>query len=159
MLGTLVIQSCGAETPECGPHMQAPTILADPKRLRPTCHQVLSLALGVAAWVVGEGTEERWRKRGNWWKSRVVSQLIGDALPGLQCLPVPSWLPDAIMNCTDTVGLWILASGCRAQPSTGPLGVRSAICQCYTTPALWLWTWDVWVGGQGIAYCLLSVVE
>lgn len=35
----------------------------------------------------------------------VVSQLIGDALPGPRCLLFPSWLPDAIVNCTDTVKL------------------------------------------------------
>lgn len=34
--------------------MQAPNIEADPKHLRHVCHQELSLALGVAAWVVGE---------------------------------------------------------------------------------------------------------
>lgn len=51
------------------------------------------------------GTEERWRKRGELMESRVVSQLIGDALPCLQCLLFPSWLPDAIMKCTDIVRL------------------------------------------------------
>lgn len=70
------------------------------------------------------GTEERWRKRGELMESRVVSQLIGDALPGLQCLLFPSWLPDAIMNCTDKVRLWILTSGCTAQHRT----FRGMVC-------------------------------
>lgn len=36
-------------------------------------------------------------------ENRVVSQLIGDALLGLQCLLFPSWLPDANTNQTDTL--------------------------------------------------------
>lgn len=36
-------------------------------------------------------------------ENRVVSQLIGDALPGLQCLLFPSWLPDATTSSTDTI--------------------------------------------------------
>lgn len=45
------------------------------------------------------------QEEGELMESRVVSQLIGDALPCLQCLLVPSWLPDAIMKCTDIVRL------------------------------------------------------
>lgn len=44
-------------------------------------------------------------ERGELMENGVVSQLIGDALPGLQCLLFPSWLPDAIVNCSDTVRL------------------------------------------------------
>lgn len=55
----------------------------------------------------GKGTEE-WSEGGrekDLMENGVVSQLIGDALCGLQCLLFPSWLPDAIVNCTDTVML------------------------------------------------------
>lgn len=44
-------------------------------------------------------------REGELMENGVVSQLIGDALPDLQCLLFPSWLPDATMNCTDTVRL------------------------------------------------------
>lgn len=64
----------------------------------------------------GRGTEEKsgGGREGELMENGVVSQLIGDALPGLQCLLFPSWLPDAIMNCTDTVRLWLLPSGSTA---------------------------------------------
>lgn len=44
-------------------------------------------------------------REGELMENGVVSQLIGDALLDLQCLLFPSWLPDATMNCTDTVRL------------------------------------------------------
>lgn len=58
-------------------------------------------------WVVGEeqGSRSRGGREGELMENGVVSQLIGDALPGLQCLLFPSWLPDATMDCTDTIRL------------------------------------------------------
>ena len=55
----------------------------------------------------GRRTKERsgGGREGELMENGVVSQLIGDALPGLQCLLFPSWLPDATMNCTDTIRL------------------------------------------------------
>lgn len=76
-------------------------------QIRQLSHQTLSLARGISVWVVGE----EWRSRngggreGELMENGVVSQLIGDALPGLQCLLFPSWLPDATMNFTDTIRL------------------------------------------------------
>lgn len=76
-------------------------------QMRQLCHQTLSLARGNS----GVGGERRMGERsgggreGELMENGVVSQLIGDALPDLQCLLFPSWLPDATMNCTDTVRL------------------------------------------------------
>lgn len=57
---------------------------------------------GITVWVVGEGrrraADEEGRAGGGLMENGVVSQLIEDALPGLQCLLLPSWLPDATIN-------------------------------------------------------------
>lgn len=76
-------------------------------QIRQLGHQTLSLARGIAVWVVGEeqGSRSRGGREGELMENGVVSQLIGDALAGLQCLLFPSWLPDATMHCTDTIRL------------------------------------------------------
>jgi len=69
----------------------------------------------------------------------VVSQLIGDVLPGLQCLLFPSWLPDATMNCTDTIRAvtpTIRLQSTECTTVAASTGVWSVICQWYSIPAL-----------------------
>lgn len=99
-------------------------------------------------WVVGGERRGRMAKeeRGELMENGVVSQLIGDALPGLQCLLFPSWLPDAIVNCSDTVRLWLLSSGSTAA-NTAP-GVCNMSVLLYTCTAV-IAVMYVWVGGPG----------
>lgn len=91
-----------------GPH--APT-----QTLTPTDETIMPpntfISQGDSSVGGGRGVVE---EEGELMENGVVSQLIGDALPGLQCLLFSSWLPDAIMNCTDTVSLWLLQSGSTA---------------------------------------------
>lgn len=135
-----------------------PNIQADPQHLRHTCHQVLSLSPGGSG-VGGEGgTEERCRKRGNWWKVG----LFHSSLEMLSRACSVCWFPHGFQMLSRSAltesDYESFHRAAQQSTATGPLGVWSVICQRYSTPALWLRSWDVWVGGRGIAPCLLPVV-
>lgn len=90
----------------------------------------------------------------------VVSQLIGDALPSLQCLLFLSWLPDAAMNCTDTIRAvtpTVMLHNTECKTVAASTGVRSVICQWYSIPALRLELRCV--GGQEMFHSPLDEVE
>lgn len=129
-------------------------------QIRQLGHQTLSLARGIAVWVVGEeqGSRSRGGREGELMENGVVSQLIGDALAGLQCLLFPSWLPDATMHCTDTIRPWLLPLGSTAALSAQllqpPFGYGLSFVSGAPIPALWLLV--KCVGGQCFIHCWTS---
>lgn len=124
------------------PSMHTDTQTLTPQ-IRQLVHQTLSSARGITVWVVGEyrrSGSSRGRE-GELMENGVVSQLIGDALPDSQCLLFLSWLPDAAMNCTDTIrAVTPTVMPCNTECSTAAAstGAWSVICQWYFIPALWL---------------------
>lgn len=87
-----------------------PNILADTHTFSdPTYETIMPPNTLISQGDSSVGGERRTEERNGGGRERelmengVVSQLIGDALPGLQCLLFPSWLPDATMNCTESV--------------------------------------------------------
>lgn len=116
--------------------------------MRQLCHQTLiSWGGSQCGWWVKNAGEERQSKRGwNWCKMGLFHSSLEMLSQACSCLLTPSWLPDVIVNCGDTIRLWLWSM--RRCEATQACNISVLLYTCAAVIAKIY----VWVGGQKIAH-------